>query len=114
MQIVDEYITLSELEKMSEKMFGKLVKAVIDLEKEIMVVDAEMHSDEEELLLERGSNQANLWGINLHPDAAQDKFIEFDSMINMRPSWGNPSRYVENAQIREKIKVLVNKLVKKC
>lgn len=114
MLVVDKQISISKLKKMSEKMFGKLVKAVVDLEKKIMVVDAEMHSDQEELLLESGSKQGDLWGINLYPDAAEENFIEFDSMINVRPSWGNSSRYVEDVQIRVQIKNLVNKLVQRC
>ena len=52
MQIVHEKISLEELEKMSEKMFGGLVKTVVDIEKGIMVVDSELHADEENLLLE--------------------------------------------------------------
>lgn len=114
MQIVKDKITVTELKKMADKMFGKLVKAVVDIEKEIMVVDAEMHSDEEELLLENGSEQNNLWGINLHPFENEDKFIEYDSMINLRPSWGNRTRGVDDAKIREQIVKIVNKLVQKC
>jgi hypothetical protein len=64
---VDKEISASELTEMSEKMFGELVKAVVDIEKEIMIVDAELHSDQESLLLEQGSEQKNLWGINLYP-----------------------------------------------
>jgi hypothetical protein len=113
MKIVDTYITIPELREMSQKMFGQLVKAVVDTEKGVMVVDAEMHSDQEEFLLEHGSEQSNLWGINLHPELSGDEFVEFDSMINLRPAWGNNSRYVENPQIRETIKALVNKLVRR-
>lgn len=114
MQIVDEKISVDELKKLSEKMYENLVKAVVDISKEIMVVDAEFHSDEEELLLKNGSQQENLWGINLYPNNIDsEKWIEFDSMINIRPYVGNRSRYVEDSAIREKIIVIVNKLVKK-
>lgn len=113
MKTVKDQISLKELKEMSEKMFGRLVKAVVDIEKEIMVVDAEMHSDQELILLEAESEQKNLWGINLHPDDFPDKkWIEFDSMINLRPSFGNRSRSVEDPKIREKIITIVNKLVK--
>jgi hypothetical protein len=98
---------------MSEKMFGRLVKAVVDIEKEIIVVDAELHADQEELLLEMGSEQKNLWGINLYPDKYNKDWIEFDSMINVRPSWGNRSRSVEDPLIQEKIITIVSKLVEK-
>lgn len=72
-------------------MFGNLVKAVVDIDRKIMVIDAEMHSDQESLLLDNNSAQENLWGINLYPEFSTDapEFIEFDSMINIRPWQGN-------------------------
>lgn len=113
MQLIDKKISLDELKKYSEKMFSQLVKAVVDIEKEIMVVDAEFHSDEEFFLLEEGSQQRNLWGINLHPFKEENEWIEFDSMINIRPSQGNRSRSVDDPLIRKKIISIVNKLVVK-
>ena len=112
-KIVEKEIAMDELKNMSEKMFGNLVKAVVDTEKEIMAVDAELHSDEEALLLEKGSIQANLWGINIYPEMSGEDFVEFDSMINLRPSQENRSRGVENPEIRKKINQIVDKLVKK-
>lgn len=111
MQIITEKISLEELKKMSEKMHNNLVKAVVDIEQGIMVVDAGMHADEEMLLLEEGSQQENLWGINIHPYKSPDQWIEFNSMINLRPSFGNRSRGVDNLVIQEKIKKIVNALV---
>lgn len=112
MRIIQDNISNQELEQMVNKAFGSLVKAVVDIEKEIMAVDAELHSDEEELLLENGSQQKHLWGINIHPDkVGTDDWIEFDSMINMRPSQGNRSRGVDDPKIREKVLLIVNKLV---
>ncbi len=98
---------------MSSKMFGGIVKAVIDIKKEIMVVDGALHSDEEKHLLDSGSNQNDLWGINLYPDEKDEDFIEYDSIINVRPRLNNLSREVEDKLIRKKIIFIVNKLVKK-
>lgn len=113
MQIVRDQITIPELKKMSEKMFESLVKAVVDIEQGIMVVDASMHADEEYLLLEERSLQENLWGINLYPDQfGKEGFIVFDSMINLRPSQNNRSRSVEDPKIRAQIITIVNRLVK--
>ncbi len=92
-------------------MFGELVKAVVDVKLETMVVDAELHSDEEAFLLERGSRQADLWGINLYPDLRDEAFVEFDSMINLRPSQGNRGRGIEDSLIRERIVLIVRALV---
>jgi len=97
-------ISVAELEEMASRMYGELVKAVVDIERRRVVVDAELHSDEEAFLLENGSEQDNLWGINLYPDDfGSDDFVEFDSMINIRPSQGNRSRSVEDLAIQELI-----------
>lgn len=113
MKFIKDNISTSELAEMSEKMFGNFVKAVVDIEKEIMAVDAEMHADLEAELLKQGSTQQNLWGINLYPEMSGNDFIEFDSMINLKPSQNNRSRSVEDSKIREKIIKIVNKLVNK-
>lgn len=111
MKIIADTITIAELKQMSDRMFGNLVKAVVDIEKGIMAVDAPLHADEEALLLEKGSKQENLWGINLYPEMPGDDFVEFDSMINIRPSQDNRSRGVDNADMRKRIMQVVSKLV---
>lgn len=113
MKIVNEKIALEELKQMSEKMFGDLVKAVVDVEKEIIAVDMELHSDGEAELIENGSRQDNLWGINIHPEKVKKDFIEFDSVINIRPRQGNRSRGVDSLELQEKIKKIIDKLVTK-
>lgn len=113
MQIIKDKILLDELKQMPAKMFGNLVKAVVDVEKGIMAIDADMHADEEKILLDNKSEQKNLWGINLYPEFfGQDEFIEFDSIINLRPWQNNRTRGVEDEDIRKKIIEAVGKLVK--
>ena len=93
---------------MAGAMYGSLVKGVVDLAKGQLVLDAEMHVDEEQYLLENGSKQADLWGINLHPDKfGTPDFVEFDSMINIRPRQHNKSRGVEDIAIQQQIRELV-------
>ncbi|MFH0955873.1 MAG: DUF5674 family protein [Candidatus Falkowbacteria bacterium] len=111
MKIITDKISIKELKEMSGKMFGDLVKAVIDIEKEIMAVDAELHADEEALLLESGSAQKNLWGINIYPELIGDDFVEFDSMINLRPAQGNRNRGINDIEVQKKILETVNRLV---
>lgn len=113
MKIVEDKISINELDEMAKNMFGNLVKAVVDVEKEIMAVDAELHADLEALLLEKGSLQKNLWGINLYPELKGADFLEFDSMINLRPSQENRSRGVENPDIRKKIIRIIDEVVVK-
>ena len=113
MKIVTDTIAIGEIKEMAAKMFGDMVKAVVDVERMILALDAELHSDLEALLLEDGSKQKNLWGINIYPEQKGDSFVEFDSMINVRPSQGNKSRGVEDKALRLKIIGIVTKKVKK-
>jgi hypothetical protein len=94
-------------------MFGDLVKAVVDVERGMMVLDAELHADQEALLLDQGSRQTDLWGINLYPDLTGEEFVEFDSMINVRPVQGNRSRGVEDDAVRARIRAIVDGLVER-
>jgi len=113
MEIITNKISVAKLKEKASKMFGNLVKAVVDIEKGIMAIDGELHADEQALLLENGSKQENLWGINIYPDSQEEDFIEFDSVINIRPSQQNRSRGVDNPEIKEKILQIVNKLIEK-
>src|SRR3989338_5467427 len=101
-------ITREELANMAQRMYGDLVKGVVDIEKQRMVIDAELHADEEKELLEQGSQQSALWGINLYPEFfGTDDWLGFDSMINLRPAHNNRSRHVEDPAIRQKISEIV-------
>jgi hypothetical protein len=111
--LIDEPIARERLREIASLRKGDLVKAVVDMERGIMAVGGELHADEEAFLLERGSEQMNLWGINIYPDLSTDEMVEFDSVMNMRPGQNNRSRSVEDANLRAKIIDIVNKLVTK-
>ncbi|MBN1308389.1 MAG: hypothetical protein JXA18_10760 [Chitinispirillaceae bacterium] len=113
MHIVREKITHDDLQAMADGMFGNIVKAVVDIGRAVIAVNAELHADEESLLLEDGSRQQDLWGINLYPEfyGNNDNFIEFDSMINLRPSQNNRSRGVDDPAIRQKIIEIVREWI---
>ena len=113
MRIITGTLLRDDLNRMATDTFGDLVKAVIDVDREVIAVDAELHSDLEALLLDDGSKQKDLWGINFYPEMQGDKFIEFDSLINMRPSQGNRSRGIENEPLRKKIIEIVAKRIKR-
>ena len=109
MVILDKPITREELVRLAENFYGDMIKGVVDVDQELLALDAELHSDLEGLLLKEGSQQEALWGINLYPEADDEDFLEFDSLINIRPRQGNRSRDVENEEIRERIRSIVNK-----
>ena len=111
MKLIDTTITKKSLHEMAKASFGNFVKAVIDSKKAIMVIDASLHADEETYLLSHGSIQQDLWGINLYPEFDGEDFIEFDSMINVRPGQGNMTRGIDDARIQRKIRSIIGQLV---
>ena len=112
-RIIKNTITRFELNQIAKEGFGDLVKAAVDVEQEIMAVGGELHIDEEvELIEKEQSKNENVWGVNIYPDKQEEDFVEFDSMINIKPNFGNRNRGVDNPEIKNKIINIVNKLVK--
>ena len=111
-QIIKKPITKAELARMAREQFGDFVKAVVDIEQNIMAIGGGLHADEEVALMEQErSKREHTWGINIYPEKSGDDFIEFDSMINLKPGFGNRSRGVENPDIRKKIISIVGSIV---
>ncbi len=110
-RIVREPIPVAELRQIASEQFGDFVKAVVDVRRDVLAIGGELHGDEEALLLDDGSRQTDLWGVNLYPDRPGGERIEFDSMINVRPSQGNRSRSVEDPAIRGQIDAVVARLI---
>ena len=111
MRIISQPIHRNELEAMLPGYFGDMIKAVVDIQKMIIGLDAELHADIEKELLQQGSEQADLWGINLYPEIEGEDFIEFDSLINIRPYQGNRSHDVQDPVVRKRIVEVVNTLI---
>ncbi|MBI3627653.1 MAG: hypothetical protein HY220_02815 [Candidatus Sungbacteria bacterium] len=105
--VVRDKIKKAELKAIADQQFGNLVKAAVDVERRILAVGGELHADEEAVLLHDGSKQEQIWGINLYLERSPAEWIEFDSMINIRPSQGNKSRGIEDESIRELIKSII-------
>lgn len=112
MKILDDSIKKNDLLKNSEVVFDEcMVKGVVDVDKGLLAIDAQLHADLEQLFLENGSLQDSLWGINLYPEDEGEDFIEFDSMINIRPRQNNRTRGVENPETRRKITEVVQRWI---
>ncbi len=113
MFILQQEMTKEELCSLIGEYFDDMIKGVVDIDKEILAVNAELHADIEAMLIEQGSKQENLWGINLYPEMEnEDDFLEFDSLINIRPRQGNRSRGIEDADICEKVRNVVMRWVR--
>ena len=111
-KIIKNPIKKQQLAKIAEKQFGDMVKAVVDVDQEIMAIGGELHADEEVELTEKDdSKREYTWGINLYPEKSDAEWIEFDSMINIKPFYNNRSRDIESSEIKAKIKLVIKKLV---
>ena len=99
--------TSDEIEKMSQDYKG-YIKVVIDLERNILAGGGERHFDAEQLLLDSGSKQENLWGGGVD---LETKEIDYNSMINLRPRQNNPSRDIVSLDVREKFDKIVKRLL---
>ena len=111
-QIIRQPIEKADIAAMAKVQFGDLVKVVVDVGRAVMAVGGELHADGEAALLEDGSRQEDLWGINLYPAKPEPAWIEFDSMINVRPSQGNSSRSVENAEMQARIHKVIAQMIR--
>ena len=110
--IVTEGITREKLRVLAHEQYGTVIKAVVDVEQNIMGVGGEVHVDIQSLLIEKEHSRGDTtWGINLYLDKTGDDFIEFDSMVNLKPASGNRSRSVEDPVLRERIRAVVDTLV---
>lgn len=111
MHILQAPISRKDLKSLAGNTFGDMIKCVADVRLDLLALDADLHADLERLLLENGSNQADLWGFNLWVDEDGDDFIEYDSLINIRAWQNNPSRDVLDADKRDAIKRIVSQYI---
>jgi hypothetical protein len=110
--LVDKTIGIKILQDIAANGYGDMIKAVVDIEKSIMVLGSEMHVDAEALMIEKlDCEQKNLWGINIYPELSKEDRLEFDSMINIRPYQNNSSRDVLNPELRQIIRRIVDSLI---
>ena len=111
-RIVKEKISLDELRSLAHEQYGDIIKAVVDVAQEVMGVGGELHVDIQSLLIEKEHSRGDMtWGINFYMDKTGDDFIEFDSMINLKPLSKNMTRGVESEEIQAKIRGIVSRLV---
>ncbi len=110
-RIVEDVIAESALRELAKDFYGHMIKAVIDVDREIIAFGGEYHMDANVLLIEHGSQQLNVWGFNWYFDVPESDRIEYTSLINIRPHAGNKSLELMNEELRQKIKAIVFKKI---
>lgn len=108
--VLAERIEAAVLRRLVER-FEDMVKFVVDVERSVIAIGGEMHSDAEQVLLESGSRQADLWGANYYPGRGRESCIEFTSFINIRPSAGNRGMELQDQALRARVQQLTFRLV---
>lgn len=110
--VTSDGISRAQVAELSARGFGDMVKAVVDVRLGVMALGGELHADEEQVLLDLGSAQEDLWGINIYHELPPEERVEFDSMINIRPRQGNRSRGVEDERVRARILAIVDGMIR--
>ena len=108
--VVDDRVDPAELARLVA-LFEDMVKYVIDIRRGLAAIGGELHADAEALLIDSGSLQPDLWGANYYPGRGRDACIEYTSLINIRPSEGNPSMDIQDAAVRESVRDLTHRLL---
>jgi hypothetical protein len=110
-KVFNSLISKEELLALAKSGYGDMVKGVIDVHKRLLALGGELHSDCEEVLLDQGSKQADLWGFNIYPEKTRDEYLEYTSLINIRPRQGNMDREIKDLNLRRQIKSIVDEMV---
>lgn len=107
--IITKKATKEELEKMAEDLDG-YIKVVVDIKREILTGGGKKHVDGEQILIKQGSHQDDLWGGGFDLETEE---IDYNSMINIRPSQSNLSRDIMSKDTRDIFDTIIEKLLLK-
>ncbi len=109
--VVEERLSRAELRRLVALYFEDMVKYVVDVRRGVAAVGGELHADAEQVLLQAGSRQNDLWGANYFPGRGPEGCIEYTSLINIRPAQGNRSMEIEEAGLRARVRELTLALI---
>ncbi len=110
-RILSEPIGRDEAREIGKPWYQELVKGVVDIDQGLIALGGEYHMDANVILIANGSKQSNVWGFNIYPDQTGDDFIEYTSLINIRPAVGNRTMVVEDEGIRNAMRDIIERLI---
>lgn len=91
-----------QIEQLREQ-FVVYIKTVIDIEKRVCSAGMDRHFEGEQILLQGGSSQHDIWGGGID---LETKEIDFNSFINIRPRDNNTKNEIQSEEIKKTYKEL--------
>ena len=109
--IIRETIPRQEAHRIGAAWYKDMVKGVVDVEEEIVALGGEWHMDANVVLMDDGSSQDHVWGFNIYPERVGNDWIEYISLINIRPALGNKGMEVLDPALRDRMKAIIEKRI---
>lgn len=109
--VLDHKITIEEVRELAKFWYGTMIKGAVDIESSRVALGGEYHIEDSEILTSSGSKFEDIWGFNIRFEENPDGVLEFDSMVNIKPNFGNRSRNISNEEIIKKAKEIIYKFI---
>ena len=109
--ILDHKINTKEVKRMANFWYGTMIKGAVDVEGGRVALGGDYHIEDSELLTSTGSKFEDIWGFNIRFEENPNGVLEFDSMVNIKPNFGNRSRSINNNEIIKKVTEVIYKFI---
>lgn len=106
-QILNNKISIDEAKKLADGWYGTMIKGCVDIEQSRVALGGDYHIESSELLTKSGSKFEDVWGFNIRFEENPDGVLEFDSMVNLKPNFGNRSRGINNQEVSNKAREVI-------
>lgn len=106
--IIREPTTPEQIAEMSKVLGGLLIKLAVDVERGILAGGGELHADCEQVLLEDGSRQEDIWGADWYPGTGE---VGLEALINIRPRQQNYGMEIQDPDLRARVETIVRRLM---
>ena len=110
-KILDKKINIDEVKKLADIWYGTMIKGAVDIEGERVALGGDYHIEDSELLTSIGSKFEDVWGFNIRFEENPNGVLEFDSMVNIKPDFGNRSRNINNEEVVKKATEIILRFI---
>jgi hypothetical protein len=107
MHVIREKSSPQQIEQMLDTL-ETYIKVAVDVRRKILAGGGILHADCEAELLADGSYQEDIWGADWYPKSQK---VQFEALINIRPSENNPRMEIQNPNIRLQVEFIVKDLL---